>query len=175
MDFLRIFTQILLITFFALHVVYFIVGILVKPQKFTSQSIQRRYDFLIVAKDESLVIGDLIDSIKQQNYPPHLSRIFVLADNCKDDTAAVAKAHGAITFINDLPNENGKGLALKRLIQLRNTYPGLQSDAVFFFDADNLVAPDFTAKMNDAYQNDDTILIGYRGSKNFASNATSMG
>ncbi|MGA0876119.1 MAG: glycosyltransferase family 2 protein [Bacilli bacterium] len=175
MDLLSIITQALLITFFALHVVYFIVGILVKPQTFAAQSNQRRYDFLIVAKDEALVIGDLIDSIKQQNYPQHLLRIFVLADNCKDDTAAVAKAHGAITFVNNLPNEKGKGIALKRLIQLRNNYPGTQSDAVFFFDADNVVAQDFTAKMNDAYQNDDTILIGYRGSKNFASNATSMG
>jgi cellulose synthase/poly-beta-1,6-N-acetylglucosamine synthase-like glycosyltransferase len=129
---------------------------------------------LIVARNEALVIGDLIDSIKQQQYPHHLLRIFVLADNCTDDTVAIAKAHGAITFTNPNTNSVGKGLALKTLIAFRNAYPG-SADAVFFFDADNIVDPLFTARMNDAYQDDDTILIGYRGSKNFASNTTSMG
>ena len=172
---LLLITQILFFTFFSLHVVYFIVGMLTKPQIFTTQKTKRRYDFLIVARNEDKVIGDLIDSIHQQQYPKELIRIFVLADNCTDQTAAMAKAHGAITFINQIPNHVGKGLALKTLIALRNNYPGTQSDAVFFFDADNIVDPEFTLRMNDAYHGDETILIGYRGSKNFASNATSMG
>jgi cellulose synthase/poly-beta-1,6-N-acetylglucosamine synthase-like glycosyltransferase len=172
---LSLITQILLITFFSLHVVYFIVGMLTKPQLFSTQKAKRRYDFLIVARNEDKVIGDLIDSIHQQQYPKELIRIFVLADNCTDQTAAVAKAHGAITFINQIPNHVGKGMALKTLIAHRNKYPGTPSDAVFFFDADNIIDSEFTSKMNDAYQGDDTILIGYRGSKNFASNATSMG
>jgi cellulose synthase/poly-beta-1,6-N-acetylglucosamine synthase-like glycosyltransferase len=172
---LSIITQILFFTFFSLHVVYFIVGMTTKPQLFTTQKAKRRYDFLIVARNEDKVIGDLIDSIHQQQYPKELIRIFVLADNCTDQTAAIAKAHGAITFINQIPNHVGKGLALKTLIALRNNYPGTPSDAVFFFDADNIVDPEFTLRMNDAYQGDDTIQIGYRGSKNFASNATSMG
>jgi cellulose synthase/poly-beta-1,6-N-acetylglucosamine synthase-like glycosyltransferase len=172
---LSIITQILFFTFFSLHVVYFIVGMTTKPQIFTNQKAKRRYDFLIVARNEDKVIGDLIDSIHQQQYPKELIRIFVLADNCTDQTAAIAKAHGAITFINQIPNHVGKGLALKTLIAHRNKFPGAPSDAVFFFDADNIVDAEFTSKMNDAYQGDDTIQIGYRGSKNFASNATSMG
>lgn len=172
---LSLITQILLITFFSLHVVYFIVGMITKPQLFSSQKTKRRYDFLIVARNEAKVIGDLIDSIHQQQYPKELIRIFVLADNCTDETAAIAKAHGAITFTNQIPNRVGKGLALKTLIAHRNEYPGTPSDAVFFFDADNIIDSEFTLRMNDAYQGDDTILIGYRGSKNFASNATSMG
>jgi cellulose synthase/poly-beta-1,6-N-acetylglucosamine synthase-like glycosyltransferase len=172
---LSIITQILFITFFSLHVIYFVVGMLTKPQLFTSQRNKRRYDFLIVARNEEKVIGDLIDSIHQQQYPKELIRIFVLADNCTDQTASVAKAHGAITFINQVPNHFGKGMALKKLIAHRNEYKGTPSDAVFFFDADNILDAEFTFRMNDAYQDDDTILIGYRGSKNFASNSTSMG
>lgn len=172
---LTIITQILFFLFFSLHIVYFIVGILTKPQTFQNQGKFRRYDFLIVARNEAVVIGDLIDSIKAQQYPHELIRIFVLADNCSDKTASIAKAHGAITFVNSTPNTVGKGLALKRLIQLRNEYPGTESDGVFFFDADNIVDPHFTKRMNDAYLNQNTILIGYRGSKNFSSNATSMG
>ena len=172
---LTIITQVLFFLFFSLHIVYFIVGILTKPQTFQNQGKFRRYDFLIVARNEAVVIGDLIDSIKAQQYPHELIRIFVLADNCSDKTASIAKAHGAITFVNSMPNTVGKGLALKRLIQLRNEYPGTESDGVFFFDADNIVDPHFTKRMNDAYLNQNTILIGYRGSKNFSSNATSMG
>ncbi len=172
---LTLITQILFFIFFSLHIIYFIVGILTKPQTFQSQKHFRRYDFLIVARNEEVVIGDLIDSIKAQQYPHELIRIFVLADNCVDKTAAIANAHGAITFINKMPNPIGKGLALKRLIQLRNEYPGIQSDGVFFFDADNVIDPHFTKRMNDAYLNQETILIGYRGSKNFGNNATSMG
>ena len=172
---LTIITQVLFFLFFSLHIVYFTVGILTKPQTFQNQGKFRRYDFLIVARNEAVVIGDLIDSIKAQQYPHELIRIFVLADNCSDKTASIAKAHGAITFVNSTPNTVGKGLALKRLIQLRNEYPGTESDGVFFFDADNIVDPHFTKRMNDAYLNQNTILIGYRGSKNFSSNATSMG
>lgn len=172
---LTIITQILFFLFFSLHIIYFIVGILTKPQRFENQNTLRRFDFLIVARNEEIVIGDLIDSIKAQQYPQELIRVFVLADNCTDNTAAIAKEHGAITFINQIPNPVGKGLALKRLIQLRNEYPGVQSDGVFFFDADNIVDAAFTKRMNDAFLNQETILIGYRGSKNFGNNATSMG
>jgi hypothetical protein len=62
---LLLITQILFFTFFSLHVVYFIVGMLTKPQIFTTQKTKRRYDFLIVARNEDKVIGDLIDSIHQ--------------------------------------------------------------------------------------------------------------
>lgn len=172
---LTIITQILFFLFFSLHIIYFIVGILTKPQRFQNQESRRRYDFLIVARNEEVVIGDLIDSIKAQQYPQELIRVFVLADNCTDHTATIAKQHGAITFINKIPNHVGKGLALKRLIHLRNEYPGVQSDGVFFFDADNIVDAQFTKRMNDAFINNQTILIGYRGSKNFGNNATSMG
>ena len=172
---LELITQSLLILFLSLHVVYFVVGIITKPQIFKPRSNKRRFDFLIVARNEEKVIGDLIESIHQQDYPKDLIRIFVLADNCSDQTAAIAKAHGAITFLNQVPNHIGKGLALKKLISHRNEYQGTPSDGVFFFDADNILDPEFTLRMNDAYKNDDTILIGYRGSKNFASNSTSMG
>jgi cellulose synthase/poly-beta-1,6-N-acetylglucosamine synthase-like glycosyltransferase len=172
---LSVINQILITIFFSLPVLYFVVSILTKPKQFKTRSHQRRYDFLIVARNEEKVIGDLIDSIHQQQYPKALIRIFVLADNCLDQTATIAKAHGAITFINQMPNHVGKGLALKTLIAHRNQYPGTPSDGVFFFDADNILDAEFTLRMNNAYNGDDTILIGYRASKNFASNATSMG
>jgi cellulose synthase/poly-beta-1,6-N-acetylglucosamine synthase-like glycosyltransferase len=172
---LQIITSVLFIIFFSLHAVYFFLGIVTKPIRYPSKSEKKRFDFLIVARNEANVIGDLIDSLNQQAYPKELIRVFVLADNCTDDTALVAKNHGAITFENHEANPIGKGLALKRLIALRNSYPGQSSDAVVFFDADNVVDANFTEKINDAYQDDQTLLIGYRASKNFGLNPMSSG
>jgi cellulose synthase/poly-beta-1,6-N-acetylglucosamine synthase-like glycosyltransferase len=73
---LSIITQILFITFFSLHVIYFVVGMLTKPQLFTTQKYKRRYDFLIVARNEEKVIGDLIDSIHQQQYHSHCNHFW---------------------------------------------------------------------------------------------------
>lgn len=57
-----------------------------------------RYAVLISARNENAVIGDLIHSIRVQNYPQDLIDIFVIADNCTDNTAAVAQEAGAIVF-----------------------------------------------------------------------------
>ena len=40
------------------------------------------------------MIGELIQSLKQQNYPAHLLDIYVVADNCTDDTAQVSGGRG---------------------------------------------------------------------------------
>jgi cellulose synthase/poly-beta-1,6-N-acetylglucosamine synthase-like glycosyltransferase len=172
---LQNFITVLFILFFFLHFFYFFIGILTKPIIFKTSSKQKRFDFLIVARNEGRVIGEQIASLKSQKYPKDLLRIFMLADNCTDDTATIARQHGAITFENHETNSVGKGLAIKRLIALRNAYPGPQSDAVIFFDADNIVDQNFTQKINDAYQDDDTLLIGYRASKNFGLNPMSSG
>ena len=55
-----------------------------------------KYAVIIAARNEELVIGQLIKSIKNQKYPDKLIDIFVVADNCTDNTARVAKQAGAI-------------------------------------------------------------------------------
>ena len=46
-----------------------------------------RYAVLITARNEQNVIASLIESIQGQRYPKELLDIFVVADNCTDDTA----------------------------------------------------------------------------------------
>ena len=50
-----------------------------------------RFAVVVSARNESAVIADLIHSIKVQNYPQELIDVFVIADNCTDDTAEVAR------------------------------------------------------------------------------------
>ena len=54
-----------------------------------------RYAAVISARNEENVIGGLIASLKAQDYPSELLDIYVIADNCTDNTAQVALAAGA--------------------------------------------------------------------------------
>lgn len=50
------------------------------------------HDFavLICARNEAAVIGDLVDSLCAQDYPQDRLHVFVMADNCTDNTAEIA-------------------------------------------------------------------------------------
>ena len=73
---------------------YFIVG-LFTTRKFPKTSNLHKYAILIAARNESAVIGNLIDSIKKQDYPGELTT-FVVADNCTDNTAQIVRSLGAV-------------------------------------------------------------------------------
>ena len=57
-----------------------------------------KFALLIAARNEENVIGNLLDSIKLQKYPKELIDIFVVADNCTDSTADIARKKGTIVF-----------------------------------------------------------------------------
>ena len=72
-----------------------------------------RYAVLICARNEQRVIGDLIASLRGQTYSQSLLSIFVLADNCTDDTAMVARVAGANVYERFNQVQVGKGYALR--------------------------------------------------------------
>ena len=57
-----------------------------------------RYAVLIAARNEAAVIGGLLDSLRQQTYDPALLTVFVVADNCTDGTADIARRRGAVVY-----------------------------------------------------------------------------
>lgn len=130
---------------------------------------QHRFAALIAARNEEKVIGSLIKSIKEQNYPKDLIDIIVIADNCDDDTAEVARRAGAIVYERFNKNEVGKGYVLKfvfeKILSERDVY-----DAFCVFDADNLVEKDFFAHMNFALSKGAQLAQGYRDMKNPSDN-----
>jgi cellulose synthase/poly-beta-1,6-N-acetylglucosamine synthase-like glycosyltransferase len=121
------------------------VGAGVRPRRLLAPP-SRRFAIVIPAHNERVVIGNLVDSCLQLRYPRHLFDVIVIADNCSDDTAKVARAHGA-RVVERRSDRRGKGHALAdafRLLQgSRRHY-----DAYVVFDADNLVHPEFLAVMN---------------------------
>ena len=71
-----------------------------------------RFMAIIPAHNEEMVIGSLIESLKNQTYDKNLYDIYVIADNCTDNTAKIAEQAGAIVY-KRFDNENKtKGHAL---------------------------------------------------------------
>lgn len=147
---------------------YMIIPLLFKP-KMNKAKKQHKYGYLICARNEEAVIGDLIKSIKAQNYPQELIKIYVMADNCNDSTAECAKNAGATKVFTRFNTERvGKGYALNALCdELLKDEEAMQCEGFFVFDADNLLDKDYTARMNDAFDNGARIATGYRSATNF--------
>lgn len=130
-----------------------------------------KYAILVAARNEEKVIGKLIESIKLQDYPGELVDIFVVADNCTDDTAAVARAYGAICYERHDPGHRTKGYALQFLVERIHRDFGIEwYDGYFLFDADNLLQKDYITRMNEAFSAGEKIVTSYRNTKNFDDN-----
>ena len=120
---------------------------------------------IIPAHNEEGVIANLINSLKAQNYPKDLLDIYVIADNCTDNTAEVAKEAGAIVCKRFDSTKKTKGYALqwflRQMIEENANY-----DAFCVFDADNVVMPDFIKNMNKKLCQGEEVVQGYRDIKN---------
>ena len=129
-----------------------------------------RYAILIAARNEEAVLPHLLDSIAAQDYAGPV-RTFVVADNCTDRTAALARAHGATVFQRFSKTHIGKGYALNFLLDEIDRTEGLDSfDAFLIFDADNLLEKDYIRRMNTVVSMGYEAFCGYRNAKNFGDN-----
>lgn len=146
-------------------------------RKKTHKSIKKhKYAVLISARNEEMVIGNLIETIKKQDYPQKLIKIFVVADNCTDKTAKISREAGAIVFERFNSVQVGKGYALDYLLQkINEKYSKERFDAYFVFDADNLLRPNYITEMNKTFSDGYEVITSYRNSKNYGDNWISAG
>ncbi len=123
------------------------------------------FALVVAAHNEETVIKNLIENLKNLEYPKDKYDIFVVADNCGDKTGEIARKSGAIVFERDNKQEEGKGNALKWMFGILF---GLEKkyDAVCVFDADNLVSVDFLSEINKKMNEGYKIVQGYRDIKN---------
>lgn len=162
---------------YAYQFVYLAVGLVTRARKGRQDAPMLRYAVMIAARNEQNVIGGLIESLKNQQYPADKLDIFVVADNCTDRTAAVARAAGATVYERFNKRQVGKGYALNHLIHCIFDERGEQTyDGFFVFDADNAVDPQFVSEMNKKFAlGGYAALTSYRNSKNFCANWISAG
>lgn len=140
----------------------------IKKKEFPKTDKLNRIAVLIPAHNEEDVIFDTVDLLfKKQNYPHELFDVYVVADNCTDKTAELAKKAGAKVYIHtdDDPKHHIVGYALKyafeHLLQEETKY-----DYVIRLDADNHVNDDFFRLMNDAYNAGAKIARPYESALN---------
>ncbi len=152
--------------------IYKIVGIFA-TRKFKPAKTNHKYAVLVAARNEEAVIGNLIDSIRAQDYPAELVDIYVVADNCNEDdkTAEVARSMGAFCYERHDMEHRTKGFALQYLVECIRRDVGIDAyEGYFIFDADNLLKRDFISRMNDSFDAGEKIVTSYRNTKNFDDN-----
>lgn len=137
---------------------------------------KHRYAVLIAARNEQAVIGNLIDSIRQQTYDQNFIDIYVVADNCTDRTAQIAIWKGAYCYERFNQSEIGKGYALKYLLDRLIEEKKLEDyDGYFVFDADNILQKNYVQEMNKTFNEGYPVVTSYRNSSNFEKNWISFG
>lgn len=151
----------------AYKVVWTILGFFV-TRKFEPAKNNHKYGIVIAARNESCVIGNLLDSIGKQDYPQELITVFVVADNCTDNTAEIARSKGAICYERFDTERKTKGFALQFLFdKIEEDYGRDSFEGYFVFDADNLLKEDYISRMNDSFDSGSKIITSYRNTKNF--------
>ena len=98
-----------------------------------------RFDVIVPAHNESAVIERTVASLLKLDWPRDRFRPIVVADNCSDDTAALARAAGATVLERFNTELRGKGYALDHAFSASRREGW--ADAVVIIDADAEVSP----------------------------------
>ena len=129
--------------------------------------IDKKHRFIIAlpANNEETVIGNLIKSLKMQDYDKDLFDIYVIADNCTDNTAKIARENGAIVYERFDETKKTKGYALNWFLSKMKVKKD-DYEALLVFDADNIVDKNFLNVMNKKLCQGEVLVQGYRDIKN---------
>lgn len=104
------------------------------------------FALLIPAHDEAAVIAGALSSVAALDYPPQLRSVFVVSDNCADNTAEIARGAGATVYEREDAHERAKGYALRWLLE-RLREDQRRFDAYVIVDADSHLSPNFLREM----------------------------
>lgn len=124
-----------------------------------------KFALIISAHNEEKVIANMVRSLTALDYPREAYDIFVIADNCTDNTAAEARNAGAEVYVRNNAKLRGKGYALEwmfeKIYKMEKGY-----DYISVFDADNLADRSYLAEMNKKANQGYTAVQGFLDSKN---------
>jgi 1,2-diacylglycerol 3-beta-glucosyltransferase len=114
------------------------VALMSRPRTFAAVPARLRFAVVIPAHNEEAGIAAALLSCADLDYPRDLFRVFVIADNCTDATAAIARRHDVTVLDRHDLSLRGKGHALAWALP---TVLDHQPDAVVLLDADCTVEP----------------------------------
>lgn len=158
------------------QIIFIVIGLFAKNKKYKDAKENHTFGIVICGRNEEKVIGNLIESIKNNDYPQDKIKIFVCADNCTDKTAEICRDLGAIVYERFNKEQIGKGYALNYLFQnIYKDMPEYEPDAIMVFDADNVLTTNYIKEMNKALDSGVKICTSFRNSKNYGSSWISSG
>jgi cellulose synthase/poly-beta-1,6-N-acetylglucosamine synthase-like glycosyltransferase len=99
---------------------------------------------LVPAHDEEMLLGACVESLLAMQYPVDRCSIVVIAHNCADRTADVAREGGVACLERNDPSMPGKPRAIAWALE---QLPLVQYDAVVIVDADTIVDRGFAAAL----------------------------
>ena len=161
---------------FTFQIIYLFLFFL-KCERFKKAETKHKFAVIVCAHNEEKVIGATVRNLTMQKYPKDCYKIFVIADNCTDNTALVARQAGGDSVVvyernEPDPKKRGKAQAMKQVIDsVLTDYPEIE--AFINFDADNFPLPDYIDKMNDAFDSGVQLARGYNHATNLTQNMVS--
>ena len=131
---------------------------------------ESRFLVLVPAHNEEKVIGDMIRNLQAMDYPAELYDFYIIADNCTDSTAEVARSLGAHVLVHEKESPDaptGKPIALKAALEALGDYAA-RYDLLMIFDADNLIDTNMFREVNSQFLDKvrPDLIQCYLGAKN---------
>lgn len=148
------------------YVVFTIYGLFRRTKKYADTDQRKHFAAVIAARNEELVIGNLVESLKAADYPPELLDIYVFLTNCTDKTGEIAGEHGA-NVVECKIEAHSKGDVLRYVFN--EFFKGKSEiEAYAVFDADNVVDAELFNEMNKALSEGCPVVQGMRRGKNMS-------
>ncbi len=151
MEFIEV-TEAVFLLFLGISLVYLatltVLALIMRGRSVPPAARERRFAVVVPAHNEEAGIAATLASLASVDYPAGLREIIVIADNCTDRTAAIARSSGATVLERNDAEHRGKGFALRwcfdRLVAAERPY-----DAVVVIDADTEAPKNLLRAMND--------------------------
>lgn len=124
--------------------------------------------FLVPAHDEELLVESCLGSLARLDYPQERYDVTLIADNCTDDTATLARAFGVRCLERHDPAHPGKPRAIAWALARLPTHA---YDGVAIIDADATVDPGFARALATARPLRDKVVQPYNDVHNRRENA----
>lgn len=137
---------------------------------YAKQAPEARFLILVPAHNEERVIADMVRNLEALDYPKELYDYYIIADNCTDNTAQIARQMGGKVIVTQKESgdaKTGKPIALRKALESIPDYAE-RYDLLMIFDADNLMDANILSEVNSQYISEEKpeIIQCYLGSKN---------
>jgi 1,2-diacylglycerol 3-beta-glucosyltransferase len=133
---------------FVLYQLFLIFCAILPRHSVTNITIFHRFHLIIPAHNEEMLLGEVLHRLKELDYDNELYNIVVIADNCSDATATIAKNCDVRCLERYNEDCKGKGYALAWALDTLLAERNDPLDAYVILDADSILSPNFLTEMN---------------------------